>query len=138
MIYTNIANSIKGLTEAEEIKEDNLEDTYNNLYNLKTQLENIELDEDNQLTKLIKLIEDGTETYKAFREVIPKNYISDKDLKNLVNAYEDDLLYTVTHSANTNQFNSGIDTIIANISTIYNNEEYTLDELDKLISKGEV
>lgn len=138
MIYTNIANSIKGLTEAEEIKEDNLEDTYNNLYNLKTQLENIELDEDNQLTKLIKLVEDGTETYKAFREVIPKNYISDKDLKNLINAYEDDLLYTVTHSANTNQFNSGIDTIIANISTIYNNEEYTLDELDKLISKGEI
>ena len=138
MIYTNIANSIKGLTEAEEIKEDNLEDTYNNLYNLKTQLEDIELDEDSQLTKLIKLVEDGTETYKAFREVIPKNYISDKDLKNLINAYEDDLLYTVTHSANTNQFNSGIDTIIANISTIYNNEEYTLDELDKLISKGEV
>ena len=138
MIYTNIANSIKGLTEAEEIKEDNLEDTYNNLYNLKTQLENIELDEDSQLTKLINLVEDGTETYKAFREVIPKNYISDKDLKNLINAYEDDLLYTVTHSANTNQFNSGIDTIIANISTIYNNEEYTLDELDKLISKGEV
>ena len=138
MIYTNIANSIKGLTEAEEIKEDNLEDTYNNLYNLKTQLENIELDEDNQLTKLIKLVEDGTDTYKAFREVIPKNYISDKDLKNLINTYEDDLLYTVTHSVNTNQFNSGIDTIIANISTIYNNEEYTLDELDKLISKGEV
>jgi len=123
----------------EEDNELALEQEYEKLQSVKTDLEdldtNMENDEmsDDDFNKLRDLVVSGNTLVEAYRNVLPANVLS--KTKNTINAYEEELIDGIVSSDDANEYRANLDLIIKNLSVINDGKEYTLLELKDLFDR---
>lgn len=123
----------------EEDNELALEQEYEKLQSVKTDLEdldtNMENDEmsDDDFNKLRDLVVSGNTLIEAYRNVLPANVLS--KTKNTINAYEEELIDGIVSSDDANEYRANLELIIKNLSVINDGKEYTLLELKDLFDR---
>ena len=140
-MYGAITDEVNKLYDEEKENTNNssLEDIYNNLYYTKSALENLDTNNDRDelndedFQKLKELVLQGNSLTEAYMNILHSDILQDS--KDVIKDYNDELLDAIVNSKNINEYNSNVQLIINNLSTIYDNKEYTLEELKRLLDK---
>ena len=110
-----------------------LEEAYNQLYETKVNLEDLDTNQENDelsnddFNKLRDLMVSGNSITEAYRNVLPAIVMN--KAKKTIRDYEDELTEAIVKSEDADEYRANLDFIISNISTIYNGKEYNLTEL---------
>lgn len=140
-MYGAISDEVNKLYDEEKENQDinSIEDLYNELYYTKTALENLDTNmnhtelTDEDFKKLKELVIQGNSLTEAYMNILPNDIL--KDCKDVIKDYNDELLDAIVNSKNVRDYNANIQLIIDNLSTIYDNKEYSLEELKNLIDR---
>ena len=110
-----------------------LEDTYNKLYDIKVNLEDLDTNQNmeefsnDDFNKLKDLVVSGKDLTEAYRNVLPANVMNKS--KNTIRDYEEELIDSIVSSEDVDDYRANLEYIINNLSTIYEGKEYNLTEL---------
>lgn len=140
-MYGAITDEVNKLYNEDKENQDlnSLEDIYNDLYYTKTALENLDTNQqhdeltDEDFLKLKELVVQGNSLTEAYMNILPNDIL--RDCKDVIKDYNDELLDAIVNSKTVRDYNANIQLIIDNLSTIYDNKEYSLDELKNLIDR---
>lgn len=117
-----------------------LEEEYAKLDDVKTILEDLDTNQDNDslsdddFDKLKDLIVSGNNVVEAYRNILPPELL--KRAKPVLNSYDEDLIYNIVHSDDADEYRAGLEYMIKQLSTIYNGKEISFKELkDKFDNK---
>lgn len=140
-MFGAITDEVNKLYNEEKERQDinSLEDVYNTLYYTKTALENLDTNmnhdelNDEDFSKLKELVVQGNSLTEAYMNILPNDVL--KDCKDVIKDYNDELLDAIVTSKTLRDYNANIQLIIDNLSTIYDNKEYSLEELKDLIDR---
>ena len=122
-----------------EIDNNLLEDIYNELYNTKVNLENLDTNMEHDILsnedflKLKELVKQGNSLTEAYMNIVPNDIL--QKCKDTIKDYNDELLDAIVNSKDINEYNANIQYIISNLSTIYNNKEYSLEDIKNLLDR---
>lgn len=140
-MYGAITDEVNKLYDEEKETQDmtSIEDLYNELYYTKTALENLDTNRnhteltDEDFKKLKELVMQGNSLTEAYMNILPNDIL--KDCKDVIKNYNDELLDAIVNSKSIRDYNANIQLLIDNLSTIYDNKEYSLEELKELIDR---
>ena len=142
-MYGAITDEVNKLyNEDKEVNNEALEDVFDNLYYTKTSLENLDTNmehdslNEEDFQKLKELVANGNSLTEAYMNIVPNDVL--QSCKDTIKDYNDELLDAIVTSKNVNEYNANIQLIIDNLSTIYNNKEYSLEELKKLLDRENI
>jgi len=138
-MYGAITDEVNKLYDEEKETQDmtSIEDLYNELYYTKTALENLDTNRnhteltDDDFKKLKELVIQGNSLTEAYMNILPNDVL--KDCKDVIKNYNDELLDAIVNSKNVRDYNANIQLLIDNLSTIYENKEYSLEELKNIL-----
>lgn len=122
-----------------EIDNNSLEDIYNELYNTKVDLEDLDTNMEHDILsnddflKLKELVKQGNSLTEAYMNIVPNDIL--QKCKDTIKDYNDELLDAIVNSKDINEYNANIQYIISNLSTIYNNKEYSLEDIKNLLDR---
>ena len=122
-----------------EIDNNSLEDIYNELYNTKVDLEDLDTNMEHDILsnddflKLKALVKQGNSLTEAYMNIVPNDIL--QKCKDTIKDYNDELLDAIVNSKDINEYNANIQYIISNLSTIYNNKEYSLEDIKNLLDR---
>ena len=140
-MYGAISDEVNKLYDEEKENQDisSIEDLYNELYYTKTALENLDTNmqhdelSDDDFKKLKELVIQGNSLTEAYMNILPNDIL--KDCKDVIKNYNDELLDAIVNSKNVRDYNANIQLLIDNLSTIYDNKEYSLEELKNMLDR---
>ena len=140
-MYGAISDEVNKLYDEEKENQDisSIEDLYNELYYTKTALENLDTNmqhdelSDDDFKKLKELVVQGNSLTEAYMNILPNDIL--KDCKDVIKNYNDELLDAIVNSKNVRDYNTNIQLLIDNLSTIYDNKEYSLEELKNILDR---
>ena len=140
-MYGAISDEVNKLYDEEKENQDisSIEDLYNELYYTKTALENLDTNmqhdelSDDDFKKLKELVVQGNSLTEAYMNILPNDIL--KDCKDVIKNYNDELLDAIVNSKNVRDYNANIQLLIDNLSTIYDNKEYSLEELKNILDR---
>lgn len=140
-MYGAISDEVNKLYDEEKENQDisSIEDLYNELYYTKTALENLDTNmqhdelSDDDFKKLKELVVQGNSLTEAYMNILPSDIL--KDCKDVIKNYNDELLDAIVNSKNVRDYNANIQLLIDNLSTIYDNKEYSLEELKNMLDR---
>lgn len=140
-MYGAISDEVNKLYDEEKENQDisSIEDLYNELYYTKTALENLDTNmqhdelSDDDFKKLKELVVQGNSLTEAYMNILPNDIL--KDCKDVIKNYNDELLDAIVNSKNVRDYNANIQLLIDNLSTIYDNKEYSLEELKNMLDR---
>lgn len=140
-MYGAISDEVNKLYDEEKENQDisSIEDLYNELYYTKTALENLDTNmqhdelSDDDFKKLKELVVQGNSLTEAYMNILPNDIL--KDCKDVIKNYNDELLDAIVNSKNVRDYNTNIQLLIDNLSTIYDNKEYSLEELKNMLDR---
>ena len=142
-MYGAITDEVNKLyNEDKEVNNEALEDVFDNLYYTKTSLENLDTNmehdslNEEDFQKLKELVANGNSLTEAYMNIVPNDVL--QSCKDTIKDYNDELLDAIVTSKNVNEYNANIQLIIDNLSTIYNNKEYSLEELKELLDRENI
>jgi len=139
-MFSAIQNEVNKINNPhEEDTEDKtigLEQEYARLERVKTDLENLDTNSENDylsdddFNKLKELVVSGSDLVEAYRNILPTDLI--QYTKKTIKDYEEDLISIIVDSDTAQEYRDSLQFIIDGLSTIYDDKEYTFKKLKEI------